>query len=253
MGTNTLEERSATHPVSRAAHILVVDDEPDVRELIGSYLTQNGYRISAATDGQALRRVLADQTVDLVIVDLGLPGEDGLSLTRYLREHSDAGIIIVTGRGETVDRIVGLEIGADDYLAKPFDLRELLARVRSVLRRAQQRTSQRPEGARRCVAFAGWRLDLASRQLFSPDSTEVLLTTGEFELLSVFVHRPNHVLSRDELLDLTHHREAGPFDRSIDVQVGRLHRKIEADPEQPVLIKSVRAAGYIFTPTVERP
>lgn len=237
---------------SSAPYILVVDDEAGVRGLIEGYLTQNGCRVSTAGDGQALRRLLAEQPVDLVIVDIGLPGEDGLSLTRFLREHCEAAIIIVTGRGETVDRIVGLEIGADDYIAKPFDLRELLARVRSVLRRAQQRAPRQTEGDHERVCFAGWQLELASRQLLSPAGHEVSLTTGEFDLLCAFVRSPKRVLSRDDLLELTHHREAGPFDRSIDVQVGRLRRKIEADPEHPALIKSVRAVGYIFTPPVTR-
>lgn len=240
--------------MSLGDHILIVDDEPDIRELIQTYLKQEGYRVFTAEDGEALRRVMAEKPVDLVLLDLGLPGENGLSLTRYLREHYDVAIIIVTGRGETVDRIVGLEVGADDYVAKPFDLRELLARVRSVMRRTHR--TPPPKGGSKAgglVRFAGWLLDLGSRRLVSPEGREVPLTTGEFNLLSVFVRYPNRVLSRDELLDLTHHRGAGPFDRSIDVQVGRLRRKIEADPEQPVLIKSVRAAGYIFTPLIEQP
>jgi two-component system, OmpR family, response regulator len=238
--------------VSTLTHILVVDDEPGIRELIQTYLGKEGYRVSAAENGEALRRVMAEETVDLVILDLGLPQEDGLSLARYLREHYDVAVIIVTGKGETVDRIVGLEIGADDYLAKPFDLRELLARVRSVLRRARRMPAREASKGHNIVRFAGWRLDLESRQLFSPEGKDVLLTTGEFTLLSIFVCHPNRVLSRDKLLELTHQREAGPFDRSIDVKVGRLRRKLEINPEQPVLIKSVRAAGYIFTPSVER-
>ena len=234
------------------SHILVVDDEPDIRELMETYLTGEGYRTSTAENGEMLRRLLAQEPVDLVILDLGLPGEDGLSLTRYLREHYDTPVIIVTGKGETVDRIIGLEVGADDYIAKPFDLRELLARVRSVLRRTQRRTERETAKAGDNVRFAGWLLDLGGHRLLSPEGKEVPLTTGEFNLLSVFVHHPNRVLSRDELLELTHHREAGPFDRSIDVQIGRLRRKIEEDPEYPTLIKSVRAAGYIFTSPVER-
>jgi two-component system, OmpR family, response regulator len=233
--------------------ILIVDDEPAIRELIQTYLEQEGYCVLTAEDGEALRCVMAGTPVDLVILDLGLPKEDGLSLTRYLREHYHAAIIIVTGKGETVDRIVGLEIGADDYIAKPFDLRELLARVRSVLRRTHKTPPPKADGrVSDLVRFAGWQLDLGSRRLVSPEGGEIPLTTGEFNLLAVFVRHPNRVLSRDELIDLTHHREAGPFDRSIDVQVGRLRRKIEADPEQPLLIKSVRAAGYIFTPPIER-
>ncbi|MGH8468443.1 MAG: response regulator [Gammaproteobacteria bacterium] len=238
--------------MSVAPHILVVDDEPDVRELIRTYLAQEGYRVSTLGDGQGLRRVLAGQAVDLVILDLGLPGEDGLSLARYLREHSDLGVIIVTGKGQTLDRIIGLEIGADDYLAKPFDLRELLARVRSVLRRTRGPARQEAGTIGTTVRFVGWQLELASRRLVAPNGKEVALTTGEFDLLAVFVQHPNRVLSRDQLLALTRHREAGPFDRSIDAQVGRLRRKIEPDPERPVLIKSVRAAGYVFASTVAR-
>ncbi len=238
--------------MSASSHLLVVDDDPAICELIETYLSQEGYRVSTAGEGEAMRRFLEAEPVDLVILDLVMPGEDGFSLTRYLRAHSEVGIIILTGKGETVDRIVGLELGADDYLAKPFDLRELLARVRSVLRRAGTRARQESSGAGNRVCFAGWQLDLASRQLLSPEGREVALTTGEFELLAVFVNHPNRVLSRDQLLTLTRHREAVPFERSIDVQVGRLRHKIEADPEHPVLIKAVRAAGYIFTPLIEQ-
>jgi two-component system OmpR family response regulator len=234
------------------SHILIVDDEPDIRDLVQTYLTQQGYRTSTAENGEMLRSILSKEPVDLIILDLGLPGEDGLSLTRYLREHFDMPVIIVTGKGETVDRIIGLEVGADDYVAKPFDLRELLARIRSVLRRTHQRPQRKTEKGRPVVRFAGWQLDLGGHQLISPEGKEVPLTTGEFNLLSVLIHHPHRVLSRDELIELTHHREAGPFDRSIDVQIGRLRRKIEADPEHPALIKSVRAAGYIFTAPVER-
>jgi two-component system OmpR family response regulator len=238
-----------TYTMNPLFHILVVDDEPAIGDLIETYLSQEGYRVSTAEGGEAMRRILGAEVVDLVILDLVLPGEDGLSLTRYLREHSDVTIIILTGKGETVDRIIGLEIGADDYLAKPFELRELLARVRSVLRRATPKPRRGSVGDR--VRFAGWRLDLARRQLFSPEGQEVPLTTGEFELLAVFVNHPNRVLSRDQLLELTRHRKAALFDRSIDVQVGRLRHKIEADPQRPVLIKAVRAIGYIFVPFVE--
>jgi two-component system OmpR family response regulator len=177
-----------------------------------------------------------------------------LTLARALREESSVGIIILTGRGETVDRIIGLEMGADDYLPKPFHLRELLARVKSVLRRASARstpTEITAAAARLQARFAGWRLDLATRELMSPDGDEVRLTTGEFDLLAAFVQNANQVLSRDRLLDLARNREAGPFDRTIDVQVGRLRRKLEPDPQNPTLIKTVRGTGYIFTPTVE--
>jgi DNA-binding response OmpR family regulator len=237
--------------MSSSEHILIVDDLAEIREMLQTYLTQQGYRVSVAADGAELRRTIAQESVDLVILDLMLPGEDGLSLTRYLREHFDVSIIILTGRGEIVDRIVGLELGADDYIAKPFDLRELLARTKSVLRRAKKLTSVAGETQKK-VLFAGWTLDIDSRQLLSPQGSEVPLTTGEFELLVGFVNHPNRVLSRDELLDLTRNRKAMPFDRSIDVQVGRLRRKIEADPERPTIIKTVRGAGYIFATKIER-
>src|SRR3982751_6361797 len=238
--------------MSDTAHILVVDDQQEICDVVQEYLTGEGYRVSVAHDGGGMRRVLGQSTVDLVILDLMLPGEDGLTLARSLRdEQSGIGIIILTGRGETVDRIIGLEMGADDYLPKPFHLRELLARVKAVLRRAQDRTADTPHSPRSRVRFAGWNLDLSSRELLSPSGEEVRLTTGEFDLLSAFVNNANQVLSRDRLLDLARNREAGPFDRTIDVQVGRLRRKLEDDPQNPTLIKTVRGTGYIFTPTVE--
>ena len=236
--------------MSASEHILVVDDHAEIREMLQTYLSQQGYRISLAKDGASLRRTIAEVPVDLIILDLMLPGEDGLSLTRYLREHSDVSIIILTGKGEIVDRIVGLELGADDYIAKPFDLRELLARVKSVLRRAKRQAAVDNEVQKTKVLFAGWTLDLGSRQLWSPQGNEVSLTTGEFDLLAAFINRPNRVFSRDELLDLTRKRKAAPFDRSIDVQVGRLRRKIEVDPDRPAIIKTVRSAGYIFVAAV---
>jgi two-component system, OmpR family, response regulator len=233
-------------------HILVVDDQKEICEVVQQYLSSEGYRVSVANDGGGMRRVMDGAEVDLVILDLMLPGEDGLTLARQLREESTVGIIILTGRGETVDRIIGLEMGADDYLPKPFHLRELLARVKSVLRRASSRAQkEKPSGARARARFAGWHLDLSTRELVSPDGGEVRLTTGEFDLLAAFVNNANQVLSRDRLLDLARNREAGPFDRTIDVQVGRLRRKLEPDPQKPTMIKTVRGTGYIFTPTVE--
>jgi two-component system, OmpR family, response regulator len=233
------------------AHILVVDDQREICDIVREYLTGEGYRVSIAHDGTGMRRALGLSHVDLVILDLMLPGEDGLSLARELRSESGIGIIILTGRGETVDRIIGLEMGADDYLPKPFHLRELLARVKSVLRRVQSRIGEGPQQARARARFAGWNLDLSSRELISPSGEEVRLTTGEFDLLSAFVNNANQVLTRDRLLDLARNREAGPFDRTIDVQVGRLRRKLEDDPQNPTLIKTVRGSGYIFTPSVE--
>lgn len=237
--------------MSDNGHILVVDDQQEICDLVQDYLTGEGYRVSTTHDGSGMRRVLSQAPVDLVILDLMLPGEDGLTLARALRSESGIGIIILTGRGETVDRIIGLEMGADDYLPKPFHLRELLARVKSVLRRVQSRTGANPSPNRSRAEFAGWRLDLSSRELLSPTGEEIRLTTGEFDLLTAFVNNANQVLSRDRLLDLARNREAGPFDRTIDVQVGRLRRKLEDDPQNPSLIKTVRGSGYIFTPTVE--
>jgi len=234
------------------AHILIVDDQKDICELVQDYLSGEGYRVSTANDGPGMRRVMAQHAIDLVILDLMLPGEDGLTLARALRNESGVGIIILTGRGETVDRIIGLEMGADDYLPKPFHLRELLARVKSVLRRVSARSQEKQSQSPRSKArFAGWNLDLSTRELLSPAGSEVRLTTGEFDLLAAFVNNANQVLSRDRLLDLARNREAGPFDRTIDVQVGRLRRKLEDDPQKPTIIKTVRGTGYIFTPIVE--
>jgi two-component system OmpR family response regulator len=243
--------RRRSPEMTENGHILIVDDQQEICDVVQEYLTGEGYRVSTAHDGSGMRRILAQGPVDLVILDLMLPGEDGLTLARSLRSESGIGIIILTGRGETVDRIIGLEMGADDYLPKPFHLRELLARVKAVLRRAHDRTAETPHSARSRVRFAGWNLDLSSRELLSPGGEEVRLTTGEFDLLSAFVNNANQVLSRDRLLDLARNREAGPFDRTIDVQVGRLRRKLEDDPQNPTLIKTVRGSGYIFTPNVE--
>jgi two-component system OmpR family response regulator len=238
--------------MTATTHILVVDDQKEICEVVQQYLSSEGYRVSVAHDGGAMRKVMAQDPAELVILDLMLPGEDGLTLARQLREDSTIGIIILTGRSETVDRIIGLEMGADDYLPKPFHLRELLARVKSVLRRVSIRAqTAKPAGARTRARFAGWHLDLATRELVSPEGGEVRLTTGEFDLLAAFVNNANQVLSRDRLLDLARNREAGPFDRTIDVQVGRLRRKLEPDPDKPTIIKTVRGTGYIFTPSVD--
>jgi DNA-binding response OmpR family regulator len=233
-----------------ADHIVIVDDQPEICELVYNYLTGEGYRVSTASDGPSMRRLLQQYDVDLVLLDIMLPGDDGLSLARQLRAQSDIGIIILTGRGETVDRIIGLEMGADDYLPKPFHLRELLARVKSVLRRASART-ETSKVVPQSAVFNGWKLDLTSRELTAPSGEEVRLTTGEFDLLAAFVGNANQVLSRDRLLDLARNRASGPFDRTIDVQVGRLRKKLEDDPQNPSLIKTVRGSGYIFTAAVD--
>jgi two-component system, OmpR family, response regulator len=234
-------------------HILIVDDQREICDLVQEYLSGEGYRVSTAQDGAGMRKVMGQSPVDLVILDLMLPGEDGLTLARVLRQETpNVAIIILTGRGEIVDRIIGLEMGADDYLPKPFHLRELLARVKSVLRRALNRSAENQAASPRSKAkFAGWNLDLSSRELLSPSGKEVRLTTGEFDLLAAFVNNANQVLTRDRLLDLARNREGGPFDRTIDVQVGRLRRKLEDDPQRPTMIKTVRGTGYIFTPPVE--
>ena len=234
-------------------HLLVVDDDPDIRALIERYFGAQSFRVSTASNGTAMRAAIQADAIDIVLLDLGLPGEDGLDLTRYLRTHWKGAIIIVTGRGESVDRVVGLELGADDYVTKPFDLRELLARVRSVLRRAAPAgNAKSTAGAAATIEFAGFRLNPDARTLVGPRNDEIALTTGEFELLCVFLDQPNRVLSRDQLMGSIHGREAGPFDRAIDVQIGRLRRKIESDPANPQLIKSVRGAGYLFAARVQR-
>ena len=234
-------------------HLLIVDDDAEIAALISRYFGAHGFRVSAADDGAAMRAAIARECVDVVLLDLGLPHEDGLALTQYLRAHWTGAIIIVSGRGESVDRVVGLELGADDYVSKPFDLRELLARVRSVMRRVAPSPARRePTAEDGAVEFAGFRFDAQMRRLHGPDGAEIALTTGEFDLLVVFLGAPGRVLSRDRLIGQLHGHEAGPFDRSIDMQVGRLRRKIERDAASPELIKSVRGAGYVFTPRVQR-
>ncbi len=245
----------------RAAHIVVVDDERDVRETIEEYLSLQGYRVTTADGGPALREIVAagEPAVDLVLLDISMPGEDGLSLARFLREHAEVGIIMLTAAGTVVDRIIGLEVGADDYISKPVDLRELLARVKAVLRRLRPATAfegrsggpgEQPSNE---VAFGRLRLDLDAHKLFDADGREVPLTSMEFDLLKAFAANPNRVLTRDQLLDLAHSRGWEPFDRSIDVRIARLRRKIEADPTKPQVIKTVRGAGYIFATRGEVP
>ena len=235
-------------------HILVVDDDREIRDLVARYLSKHGLRVRAAADGREMRQALDDWSIDLIVLDLMLPGEDGLSLCRRLRVESSIPVIMLTAMGEETDRIVGLEMGADDYLPKPFNPRELLARIKAVLRRADGGRAGGPDDADRSsiLGFAGWRLDLDKRELVSPQDVLVPLSGGEYDLLAAFVARPQRVLSRDQLLDLARGREAQPFDRAIDVQVSRLRRKIEADPSKPVFIKTVRGGGYMFTPAVEK-
>ena len=232
-------------------HILVVDDDREIRDLLARFLRKHGFRVETAADGKAMFRALSAGRFDLAVLDLMLPGEDGLSLCRRVRAESDLPIVMLTAIGEDTDRIVGLEVGADDYLAKPFNPRELLARIRAVLRRAPAMQRRAEADPSRRFAFQDWVLDAGQRSLQAPDGALVDLTAGEFDLLLALVEHPGRVLNRDQLLDLTRGREAGPFDRSVDVQISRLRRKIEEDPKQPALIRTVRGGGYVFAGRAE--
>jgi two-component system OmpR family response regulator len=240
--------------MERPPHILVVDDDREICSLVSQFLTRHGLRVSTARDGAEMMRILEAARIDLIVLDLMLPGEDGLSLCRKLRAQGTLPIIMLTAMGEEIDRILGLEMGADDYLAKPFNPRELLARVRAVLRRVGALPTPAPEipSAGRVLEFAGWRLDLARRELKNPADELVTLSSGEFDLMQAFVERPQRVLTRDQLLDLARGRAAVLYDRSIDIQVMRLRRKIEANPKDPQFIKTVRSGGYMFTPGVRQ-
>ena len=237
--------------VTTPIHLAVLDDEVDITRLLATYLQAHGFRVTQLHNGAALMDTLRADPPALVLLDLGLPGEDGFSIARQLREHHRCGLVIVTGRGDAVDKVVGLEIGADDYVTKPFDLRELLARVKAVLRRLTPAAGVPTDAAARSrLRFAGWLLDLDARRLSNADGQDVALTSGEFDLLRTFARHPGRVLSRDFLLEATRGREAAPFDRTIDVQVGRLRKKLEPDAVEPQIIKSVRGAGYILVPAV---
>jgi len=231
--------------MDRKGHILVIDDDPDLRDTLHEYLEMQGFEVSSVADGDGMRRVLAGQPADLVVMDLHLPGEDGLALTRQLRAGGPLGIIMLTGASDPVDRVVGLEMGADDYMAKPVDLRELLARVKSVLRRSRP-SAEAPAQAGQRVAMGNCAIDLEAHRLYGPDGQEIEITAMEFDLLKAFAGNPNRVLSRERLLDLAHQSGAEVFDRSIDVRITRLRRKLESDPEKPQVLKTVRGAGYIF-------
>ncbi len=234
------------------AHILVVDDDSQVRQLIGRFLRENGYRVTGARDGGEMLDTLAAVAIDLIILDLMLPGTSGLDLCRELRATSSVPIIMLTAKGEDTDRIVGLEVGADDYLPKPFNPRELLARIRAVLRRATTKQPGAPTCGGRLITFGGWTLDTLRREVTSPDGVIVDLSGGEYDVLMAFVEHPNRILTREQLLDLARNRTPNPFDRSIDVQISRIRRKLETAETSPPLIKTVRGAGYIFLPAVKR-
>jgi DNA-binding response OmpR family regulator len=240
--------------VTHAGCVLVVDDDRSLREMLAEYLGTHGFDVALAEDGRTMRTALERATPDVVLLDLRLPREDGLSLARYLRERYDVGIIMVTGSGEVVDRIVGLEVGADDYVTKPFDPRELLARIKSVLRRIQARpepdTVAAPPTQPR-MAMGTCQLDLASHQLIGPGGIDVPITAMEFDLLKVFAENPGKALSRDRLLTLTQNRDWDPYDRSIDIRIARLRRKIEITPDEPRAIRTVRGVGYMFVPMAQ--
>jgi two-component system, OmpR family, response regulator len=255
MGVTKMSAEAAAR-ARRATHVLIVDDDPRVRTMLMRYLAGEGVRVGEAGDGAAMHAYLAQGDVDLVLLDLNLPSEDGLTLARQLRAgSSEIGIIIITGRDDVIDRVAGLEVGADDYVAKPFHLREVLARIRTVLRRvhsADAAAAKLSEAGEAVLRFEGWVLEAARRRVMGPDGQEVSLTTSEFDLLQAFVNHAGRVLERDRLMDLVKGREWAAYDRSIDQQVARLRRKIEPDPANPSLIKSVRGVGYLFAAAVRR-
>ena len=228
------------------AHIVVVDDEPDLRQLVQAYLTKHGMAVSVAGSGEELRALMAERPIDLAILDVNMPGEDGIKIAHELRRRGPIGIIMLTANSELVDRIVGLEVGADDYITKPFDPRELLARVRTVLRRIAPESQASAATMGREVRVGQCHLNLDSRKLYQADGTELPLTAMEFDLLQAFVQHPNRVLTRDQLLDLAHDKEGDVFDRSVDTRIVRLRQKIEVDPRRPQAIKTMRGAGYMF-------
>ncbi len=236
-------------------HILIVDDDPQIGDLISDYLQKHNYRVTVARDGQEMSRTMKYSNIDLVVLDIMLPGEDGLSLCRGLRDSSEVPIIMLSAAGDEADRVIGLEVGADDYLPKPFSPRELLARIKALVRRAhgqlgEQRRSRRVAKMPN-IYFQQWTLDQNKRRLIAPDQITIPLSAGEYELLVAFLEHPQRTLNRDQLLDLTHGREALPFDRTIDVQVARLRKKIEKDPKNPKIIITVRGGGYRFEAEVD--
>jgi len=237
--------------MANGPHILIVDDHREIRDLVSRALSKEGFRVSTAGDGRAMRKLLAESRIDLILLDLMLPGEDGLSLCRAVRAESNVPIIMLTAKGDEVDRVIGLEMGADDYLPKPFGSRELIARIKAVLRRTQEKVAAvDPERRAKRYHFDLWALNTGARELIRNDGVTVPLSTGEYDLLIAFVERPQRVLNRDQLLDLARGRSAAGLDRSIDTQVSRLRKKLELDPTDPKIIKTVWGGGYMFTPAV---
>jgi two-component system OmpR family response regulator len=237
--------------MTRQDHILIVDDDAEIRDLLREYLQKQDYRVATAANGRELRTAMSTARPDLLVLDLMLPGEDGLELCRDLRAGSNMPIIMLTARGDETDRIVGLEMGADDYLPKPFSPRELLARIKSVLRRARSLPENLRQEEVSSFRFAGWTLDVVTRNLTSPEGVSIALSGTEFRLLRIFLDHPNRVLTRDQLIDLMLSRDASPFDRAIDVQVSRLRHRLGEDAKEPAIIKTVRGQGYVFAAAVE--
>lgn len=233
-------------------HILVVDDHQEIRELVQIFLSDHGYRVSTAANGVEMKKTLSTAAIDLIVLDLMMPGEDGLTLCRNLRAESNIPILMLTAMGEETDRIIGLEMGADDYLSKPFNPRELLARIKAILRRADSAYERTSLEAPEYLTFLGWRLQPAARELIDPNQVLVPLSTAEFTLLIAFATHPGRVLSRDQLLDLARGRDTQAFDRAIDTLVSRLRRKLNDEPRNPQIIKTVRGGGYLFAPKVEQ-
>jgi two-component system OmpR family response regulator len=237
--------------MSKPPHILVIEDDRDIGALVSRYLRANDCRVTNLADGRDVQRAMSDNRIDLIVLDLMLPGEDGLAICKRLRTRSQVPIIMLTAKGDDIDRIVGLEMGADDYLVKPFNPRELLARIRAVLRRVTAAAVTPVAHTAQALTFAGWRINLLRRDLRNAAGARVILTDAEFALLQALCERPGRVLSRDQLLDVTQGRSAGEFERSIDILISRLRRKIEEDPRHPAIIKTVRSGGYLFAPAVE--
>lgn len=230
-----------------SAHILVVDDDTEICELLSDYLSKHEYKVSTANNGQQMRRIIHDSPIDLIVLDVMLPGEDGLSLCKQITAEYNTPILMLSAQGEDTDRIVGLEIGADDYLSKPFNPRELLARIKALLRhRHKAQDTINIHNNHDLLQFGTWRVDPCQHILLNAEDVVIPLTQGEYQLLQVLLEHPHHVLSRNQLLELTHGREAGPFDRTIDVQIGRLRKKLEHDPKEPEIIKTIRGGGYQF-------